>query len=178
MSLVKRDKGLVLRIRPEYMDSPEMQEIAEIFRLRRGLNSYRIRSELSENVLGGQPRALAEHDTIYINMRSLLQIMIFLSKGVSIPAAHIESGVAPLAPGPDGQFHDWTRVTEGVFRVHVQKHCPKRAEISVPYRGYWYFVPEEDVNSRAVLAILEILFALEETERGPGGPLLALPLGG
>ena len=35
-----------------------------------------------------------------------------------------------------------------------------------------------DVNSRAVLAILEILFALQESDGKSVGPLLTLPLGG
>jgi hypothetical protein len=51
-------------------------------------------------------------------------------------------------------------------------------EVAVPYRGYWFYIARDDVNSRAVLAILEILFALQESDGKNVGPLLTLPLGG
>ena len=129
---------------------------------------------------GGQqklPRPLGD-DTIYMNMRSVLQIMTFLSKGVCVPEEHVRSGVAPVTPGPDGQPFDWTRVTAGNFFVHAQKHRPRDAEVAVHYRGYWFYIAPNDVNSRAVLAILEILFALQESDGRNVGPLLTLPIGG
>src|SRR5947208_17098468 len=102
MALLKKEKGLVLRIRPQYVDSPEMQELARIFRIRPGLGTYRVKSELAENVYSSRPAALGSDDTIYLNMRSILQIMVFLSKGVCVPEEHVASGVAPTTPGPDG----------------------------------------------------------------------------
>src|SRR5271166_5275309 len=50
MTLLKREKGLYLRIRAPYVHSPEMEEVAQIFRLTPGLSRYRIKSELSEDV--------------------------------------------------------------------------------------------------------------------------------
>ncbi len=111
-------------------------------------------------------------------MRSVLQIMTFLSKGVCVPEEHMRTGIAPMTPGPDGQPYDWTRVTAGNFFVGAQKHRPRDAEVAVPYRGYWFFIAPSDVNSRAVLAILEILFGLQESDSRSVGPLLTLPVGG
>ena len=62
--------------------------------------------------------------------------------------------------------------------VAAQKHRPRDAEVAVPYRGYWFYIPRQDVNSRAVLAILELLFSLQESDGKSPGPLLTLPLGG
>src|SRR5262249_22778833 len=47
MTVLKREKQLVLKIRPAYVRSPEMAEVARIFRLTPGLSEYRIRSELT-----------------------------------------------------------------------------------------------------------------------------------
>jgi hypothetical protein len=107
----------------------------------------------------------------------MLQIMTFLSKGVCIPQEHLIDGVAPMTPGSDGRPFDWTRVTAGNFFVAAQKHRPRDAEVAVPYRGYWFYIPREDVNSRSVLAVLEILFALQESDERPSGPVLTLPAG-
>jgi len=62
--------------------------------------------------------------------------------------------------------------------VHAQKHRPKGADVAVHYRGYWFYIAADDANPRAVLAILEILFALQESDGKNVGPLLTLPLGG
>jgi hypothetical protein len=50
--------------------------------------------------------------------------------------------------------------------------------VAVPYRGYWFFIAPNDVKSRAAMAILEIVFALQESDGKSVGPLLTLPLGG
>jgi hypothetical protein len=177
MTVLKREKELYLRIRPAYVHSPEMAEVARIFHLAPGLARYRIKSELSQEVGEVSPNPLGE-DTIYLNMRSILQMMTFLSKGVCLPEEHVQNGVAPVTLGPAGQPFDWTAITAGNFRVHVQKHRPHHAEVAVHYRGYWFYIPENDVASRAVLAILEVLFALQESDGKNVGPLLTLPLGG
>jgi hypothetical protein len=177
MTLVKREKQLVLKIRPPYVRSPEMAEVARIFRLTPGLSKYPIKSELAAEAPGSLPKPMGE-DTITMNLRSVLQIMTFLSKGVCVPAEHVSAGIAPSTPGPDGQPYDWTRVTAGHFIVGSQKHKPHEAEVAVSYRGYWFYIAANDTNSRAILAIIEILFALQESDGKNVGPLLTLPLGG
>ena len=177
VTLLKREKGLYLRIRDPYVHSPEMEEVARIFRLIPGLSKYRLKSELTDEANRRLASPLGD-DTIYVNMRSVLQIMTFLSKGVCVPEEHVRSGIVPVTPGPDGQPFDWTQVTAGNFLVHAQKHRPRTAEVAVHYRGYWFFIAPNDVNSRAALAILEIVFALQESDGKSVGPLLTLPLGG
>jgi hypothetical protein len=177
MTLLKRQKGLYLRVRSPYVHSSEMAEVARIFHLIPGLGKYRIKAELNDDVNRelGSPK---ESDTLYQNVRSILQIMTFLSKGVCVPEEHVQSGVAPVTPGPDGLPFDWTQVTAGNFFVHAQKHRPRDAEVAVHYRGYWFFIAPNDVNSRAALAILEVLFALQDSDGRSAGPLLTLPVGG
>lgn len=177
LAIRKRESELFLRIHEPYVNSPEMREVARIFNLIPGLPRYKVKSELSEEhkrKLG----PIREDDTIYLNLRSVLQIMTFLSKGVCVPDEHVTAGIVPLTPGPDGRPFDWTQVTNGHFRVCCQKHRPHAAEVAVQYRGYWFYIPTDDVNSRAVLAILELLFALQEGGDRNIGPLLTLPVGG
>lgn len=177
MTLLKREKDLVLKIRPRFVHSPEMAEVARIFRLVPGQKMYKIKSELTEEANERNYNA-EESDTIYMNLRSVLQIMTFLSKGVCVPEEHVIAGVAPVTPGPDGEVFDWTQVTAGHFTVHSQKHRPRNAEVAVYYRGYWYYIASDDVKSRAALSILEVFFALQESDGKSAGPLLTLPVGG
>jgi hypothetical protein len=177
VKLLKREKGLYLKIRPPFVDSPEMQEVAKIFHLTPRLSKYRIKSELNEEANQKLPNPL-ENDTIYMNLRSVLQIMTFLSRGVCVPDEHVISGIAPVTLDQNGQPYDWTHITAGHFLVHAQKHRPRDAEVAVPYRGYWFYIASTDVNSRAALAILEMVFALQESGDRAVGPLLTLPIGG
>jgi hypothetical protein len=154
-----------------------MVEMAGIFNLTAGLPRYKIESELEPGAESTPPSALPVGDTIYLNLRSILQIMTFLSKGVCIPDEHIRNGVAPMTPDADGRPFDWTRITAGNFVVDVQKHRPRDAEVAVPYRGYWFYIRRGDVNSRSVLAVLEILFSLQESDEKSTGPVLTLPAG-
>ena len=143
----------------------------------RSQKMYKIKSELTEEANERNYNA-EESNTIYMNLRSVLQIMTFLSKGVCVPEEHVIAGVAPVTPGPDGEVFDWTQVTAGHFTVLSQKHRPRNAEVAVCYRGYWYYIASDDVKSRAALAILEVFFALQESDGKSAGPLLTLPVGG
>ncbi|MFO0910720.1 MAG: hypothetical protein U0794_20630 [Isosphaeraceae bacterium] len=177
MSLRKREKSLVVKIRPEAVNSPELHETAQIFHLAPGRDLYKIKSELSEDASEDLPSALGG-DTLYLNMRSVLQIAVFLGKGVCVPPEHVARGVVPVTTLPDGRPFDWTQVTDGLFRVQSQKKRPNDAEVAVFYRDYWFYIPKCDVTSRASLAIFELLFSLQESEDKGSGPLLTLPIGG
>jgi hypothetical protein len=178
LTVHKREKGLFLRIRPEFVNSPEVAELARIFKLIPGRDKYWLKPELSDIATEKGPSPLGGSDTVYMNMRSVLQMMTFLAKGVCVPEEHVRTGIAPMTPGPDGRPFDWTRVTGGLFFVRAQKHYPRNAEVAVYYRGYWFYIAADDVNSRAALSIIEILFALQESDGKNVGPLLTLPLGG
>ncbi len=178
VALHKREKELTLKIRAPFHLSPEAEELARIFRLTPGLRRYKIKSELQPDAESSSPAGVVAGDTIYLNIRSLLQIMTFLSKGVCVPAEHVASGVVPTTPGPDGLPFDWTRITAGNFFVASQKHRPVDAEVAVFYRGYWFSIPRADVTSRSVLSFLEIIFSIQESDEKASGPVLTLPAGG
>ena len=91
-----------------------MKEIARIFHLTPGLSKYRIKSELKEEANQNAPTPL-ENETIYMNLRSVLQIMTFLSRGVCVPEEHVLSGIAPVTLDQNGQPYDWTHITAGNF---------------------------------------------------------------
>ena len=107
------------------------------------------RVELLPDAESSPPGAIGGTDTLYLNLRSILQIMTFLSKGVCVPEEHVRSGLAPMTPGPDGRPFDWTGVTAGHFFVASQRHRPRSAEVAVWYRGYWFFIRKADVDSRS-----------------------------
>lgn len=176
-SLRKEEKSIVLKIRPADRDAPDVRQLVDLLGLQPGLPYYRIVSEqrAEEEEDRGLPSALGE-DRIIVNMRSILDIMTFLSKGVCVPEEHLAEGVAPVTRGIDHRIHDWRRTTAGFFAVESQKHRPSQADVAVPYRGYWFYIDKRDVATRTTLSLLELLLELQEVETDTRGPLLTLPL--
>ena len=178
LQLKKKTEQLVLRIKPVERESYEMQEIARLLQLQPGRGEYTIRSEYAETDPNQVPSALGE-ESLVVNARSVLQILTFLSKGVCVPPEHVATRVAPTITGPDGCPFDWTRVTAGQFRVYHSKHRPKDAEVAIQYKGYWFYIREDDAASKSVLTVVDLLFSLQLTDDAKsGGPVLTLPAGG
>jgi hypothetical protein len=121
-------------------------------------------------------RSSQRGDTISLNMRSIYQVMTFLSKGVEVPDSHIDRGIVQVCCAADGRRDDWTRLTKGLFRVHVQRFRPWHAEVAVPYRDHWFYIAESDVQTRAVLS--HVLLAIEHqvADAKTAAPVLTLPL--
>ena len=181
VTLLKREKGLYLRIRPPYVNSPEMKEIARIFHVTPGLSKYRLKSELNEELNQKLPKPLGS-DTLYLNLRSVLQIMTFLSKGVCVPEEHVSSG--EFAPVTLDQTRPALRLDASnrrKFSPSTPRNLPasRDAEVAVPYRGILVlhrFQRRELTGDARYL--LEIVFALQESGDRTAGPLLTLPIGG
>lgn len=178
--LKRRKRVLTIRVRPEYRNAPELAELTRLLQVAPGLDQYDVHAKFvddDEDESMGLPRALGDNDVV-LNTRSVLQMMTFLSKGVVVPEEHARCGIAPMAREADGSWYDWTRVTEGLIRICSSRQRPRGAEVAVPYKGYWFFIPQDDPMSRATLAVLELLFSLQQTEEAGSGPLLTLPVGG
>jgi hypothetical protein len=171
--LIKREAALAMVVRDNESESPEMLELANILGLEAGRQVYRIETqEYDELETDELPPALGS-DTLSLNMRSLWQLMVFLSKGVHVPSQHVERGLIDDNPtAPDG-----SPLTAGVMRVCSRKHRPKHVDVAVKYRGFWFYVAEDDIATRSMISLLELILELQESESAREGPLLTLPVG-
>ena len=112
--------------------------------------------------------------TLTINVRSGYQAMAFLSKGVDVPEAHVRRGVVQMFQSPDCRPFDARQLTRGLFHVCVQKHKPFHSDLAVFYRGYWFYIPQDDVESRTTLNLLK--FVTETRSEAGSATVLTLPL--
>ncbi len=173
--LNKAYPSTIIRFSEEAAQSPDGQAVIEIL----GLDPDEREFEL-KLALGGrlsteiEPRGKRTH--ILVTPRSLLQIMFFLSKGVDVPQPHIEEGIARGTLGVDDCLFNWQPVI-GHFSIKHSKHKPDNAVVSVPYRGYWFYIDDRDVNSKRTLVLLD---QISESQVEIGGaeklPTLTLPL--
>jgi hypothetical protein len=115
-----------------------------------------------------------------VAMRSLLTSMLFLSKGIEIPAQHYKEGLVapPPSPSDGGLPFDWPEVTEGLFHVQVAKCRPKKCFVAVRYRGYWFYVADNDLSSKSTFNLLLEMANVQVSPGGATAPILTLSASG
>jgi hypothetical protein len=165
----------LLRFHPDALASPEVLELTRLLRLEPGRDSYEV-----EEIIEGQLRPAVgdgQRTKITITMRSVLEVMYFLSQNVALPPGHICAGLAPVTCNPDGSVFDWGEVLGDLFAVQVGRHKPKTAFIAVRFRDCWFWVDDLDRSSKITLTLFNDLFRLQRIGAAEGQPLLTLPVG-
>jgi hypothetical protein len=119
-----------------------------------------------------------QRGSIAIQTRSMLSVMLFLAGGIEIPeedrpvyalgAGAVEVDGAPSERGPGA-----------IFDVHVSVSRPKNAAVAVQVRDHWYWIADDDSNSKTSFALVGYLLRLQEAREGGGTPgvLLTIPTG-
>jgi hypothetical protein len=159
--------SIQLRIADEAADSPAMNEIADILGLTPGRTSY----DLVPTVLK------APEGKIGISLRSLSGVFYFLSHGVEAPAEHEEAGLVTVTRTAEGGVFDWRDVTGDLLRIRSSSSQPDNAAVRVKYRGYWFYIADNDLNSKSTFSMLGQLSALQAGGVPSSGPVITLPLG-
>ena len=176
-TLLKKIPQPVLLVDPQAAESAEMREVAQVFKLKRGLTKF----PLTQEALKPFPATYPSEGVTGIDLetRSLLQALYYVSHGIDIPAEHAAAGVVTVTRDPTGRPFDWQLVIDGLFRVRSIKsdERPPSAHVAVPYRGYWFYVDDTDQDTKSTFSLLMELSRLELTGKAGPGPVLTLPLG-
>ena len=174
--LKKKEQVTALRFAAQALDSPEGMEVVRQLGLKPGLGQY-------EMVLALERRLLSEpagegRTKIIIGIRSLMEILFFLSKGVEVPDDHVACGLATITRNETGFPFDWQRVLDGTFQVKVCKRPPDNAAVSVKYRGHWFYIDDHDHQTKTTFLTLTKILALQLRVGGAEGlPVFTLPIG-
>jgi hypothetical protein len=116
---------------------------------------------------------------IFVGTRSIVVSMLFLSKGIEVPPQHYQEGlVAPPPPSDTDQPFDWPQVTEGLFRVQVSKCKPKKCFTAVKYRGYWFYIADDDLSSKSTFNLMLEMFNVQVAPGVATAPILTLSASG
>ena len=157
--------GLVMSF-PKKTASPEVLAdralVRKILRLDPDKTEYR--------VVYGQ--ASDRDDTIAIQTRSGMQILLELSANVSVPEEHAHDGrafpVLSAPPGGEDSMPPLLRILSGTSR-------PGDAFAAVRYGDFWYWIDIRDLRSKGVFTFLLILMTLADTGDKAPAPVLTIP---
>jgi hypothetical protein len=111
---------------------------------------------------------------IAILSRSVLEILIDLASYIDVPAVHVEEKRVIAS------FSDENSAGQPVpplLRIHSSASKPGDALVSVPYRGYWYWIDDRDMASKSMFTFLMYIFTLTETGGKDSTPIITIPAG-
>jgi hypothetical protein len=112
-------------------------------------------------------------DEVTVRVRSMLELMGFLARGVQIPPEHLEQDRAVRLAGADQAL----TAAAGPLRVASQEDPPEDAFVAIRHQGYWFFIRATDHQSKQAFGLLTNLFQMQAPQIQGAGPLLTVPTG-
>jgi hypothetical protein len=155
MELGKQPGSELLEIRfsATAEDAELVTRIKMILGLDQNLNAFPI-------VSGNEKQ---QNDRIFISTRALMSALGYLSQGVQAPDGDLEAGRVQRTLRRDGHQFDWQELLGGVFLVRSSPLAPKNSSVSVQYRGSYFYIPDDDLDSKSTFVLLNQLMALNAT---------------
>jgi hypothetical protein len=160
-----KEPQLEIRSSPEYADA--IQEIKQLLGLDPDIELYRLSGDFLQH----------RGDTISIRTRSLMSIFSFLSQHVEAPPSHSSAGLVTVTRNKDGSPFDWsTTLGGGLFHIRQSEDRPDLAFLAIPYRGHWFYIADNDLESKSTFMLLTQLFRLQAGATKSTGPVLTIPV--
>ena len=111
-------------------------------------------------------------DEITVRVRSLLAMMGFLSRGLEIPAAHIEEKrIVEMILPDDPEL----RSLLFPLRIHSSVDQPADAFVAVQHHDYWFYIAHSDHMSKQAFSLLTYLFQMQAPQAQTLGPMITVP---
>lgn len=163
--------GIALVLRPSAWKTPEAKRLAQLLNINPGEEHYDVVYR------GFHEKKEKLKSSIRLETRSLLGVLFFLSQNVKVPKEDIDKGVVRLTLTENAQPFDWSKVLQNSFIVKNAATPPPSPMLAVPYRGSWFYIEDNDLESKATLMLVSQLFALQSGQGKALTPILTLPVG-
>ncbi|MEE2813395.1 MAG: hypothetical protein VX945_02750, partial [Verrucomicrobiota bacterium] len=159
---------LVLRLKPQKALAKGITRLQELLGVKIINNELR----LTNNFLNRPENGLA------VRTRSMMGIFFYLSHNAEVPASHLTAGLVTQTKGKNETPFDWNKVTGGLFRVRSAEVKPVNPFVAVPYRGNWFYIADNDLESKSTFMLLTQLFNLQAGQIKTVAPALTIGVGG
>ncbi len=125
-----------------------------------------------------QPIGQDGYTEIVLTTRSLTGVMFYLSQSVESPPEHVRDGLVTQTATRSGDPFDWSMAVGHLLTIHASKLPPMTGELSVRKGSYWFYIRDDDLNSKSTFLLMKQLFSLRAGSARGSTPLLTLPVGG
>ncbi len=116
-------------------------------------------------------------DEIVLTGRSLLGALFFLSHSVDPPDTHEKRGLVTVMAHSASDKPDWDTVSGNLLKVAATEATPPEAFVRIRYRGHWFYIADDDLNSKSTFNLLTYLLSLQSAGRGGIDAMLTVPVG-
>jgi len=114
---------------------------------------------------------------ITMRTRSVSSLMYYLSQVIETPKEHIDEGIVNITKAKNGSMFNWANSPAGeYFNVKVSEYYPNNAFLAVNYRGYWFYIADNDLISKSTFMLLTLLFNLQAGQTSFSSPTLTIPV--
>ena len=170
-------RRIALRFAPAAVNSPDAQRLKSLLQLDTDKNAYSMfdheftKIEKGRAYIGQSPAALdpeAVWQEIGIRGRSMMEIMQISSTAVQVPEEEISKGNVFVVPSSVQE--------DPSFVIKSSTGEPSNATIRTKYRGYWFYIEDNDLKSREGFALLTAMFAVTAGTVPGANPILTLPV--
>ncbi|MEM1191752.1 MAG: hypothetical protein AAGI72_24715 [Pseudomonadota bacterium] len=163
VSLFDERAVIVLQLSDEFLRTRAYEELASVLRLKPGERTVDItRGPMPEGPGDGR---------IYIVPRSPAGVLAVLATAVEAPGEHLSAfGLAPNAAS--------SSPVRRLLHVRAATERPPEAWLTVPYRGYYFYLANDDVSSRQTLSVAGAFMNLSLSRGDTSAvPVVTLPVG-
>ena len=119
----------------------------------------------------------ADGKTLALATRSLFSAIYHLSRHVDAPEADVRGGVASPAPDIGSDSSASASALRRLFHVRSSAQDPDDASVKVFYRNTWFYIADNDQDSKTTFALLSMLITLQSGEVSGAMPIVTLPAG-
>ena len=160
--------GFTLRFNKD-VDKTKSDEVRKILGL--GKADYYVLAQVNS--------AKLENEVLF-ETRSIREMLFYLSHAVEVPQSHIDKGLVTVTKNDDGTVFDWKELSGDLLNVKSSKgpFPPQNAYVSVKYRDTWFYIEDNDLNSKSTFALLIQLYDLQSGDSSGNGLVMTLPIGG
>lgn len=167
----ERPGELVLSITAEGRSSTHFAELVRLLDLDETSKRYRV-------LLGLQRSG---RNDIAIETRPILSAMFYLGQGIELPQSVRDEKIVHSGLADDeveGEQFDWQEVLNGLIKIRSSSTEPVNAYAAIRYEDYWFYIANNDVDSKETLTMLSVVLSLKAGGANDRGPILTLPVGG
>lgn len=159
-------KGVELRLVRSANSRPETARLRELLKLAPGQDRIRIVSGVEA----------PDSATVALTTRPLLSALSYVAQGIEPPAAHVRAGKVRRTTRADSSPFDWQELLGELFQVRADEGEPADASVAIQYRGYWYYIPDNDLETKSTFVLLTQLMALHSAPASTG-PAMSFSFG-
>lgn len=156
-------------INKKYYNSPKVHKLYRMLGIK---NSPRVIHFVADKNV-----ANVKDSIIYINIRSFVSVLAFLSNSVQVVPSMLQQKLVIAPKNPDGTYFNLNLLTKGLLLVHISSKRPQsNVSVEVFYRNYWFYIMDNDYKSKRTFSMIEQLFNLQAGEiKGQTSPVLTIP---